>query len=292
MLDQTGVCVRVANVAGRLALVNGTRSVDVEKVSDGRFGPDPQGVYAQWDAFRDWAAGADLPDGEEIDLAALGPPAPAPRQVFAIGLNYRDHATEGGYGVPADPAVFTKFPASFTGPYGQIALPAGGTTDWEVELVGVIGRRAEWVPRQDAWHYLAGLTVGQDLSERTSQTSGEAPQFSLAKSFTGFSPTGPWLVGIDEFADPADLELGCYLNGEQVQQARTRDLIYDLPELVSRLSRVLPLLPGDVIFTGTPAGVGFSRNPQRFLAPGDELVSYVEGIGQMRHWFASGLAAT
>nr|WP_240942943.1 fumarylacetoacetate hydrolase family protein [Planosporangium thailandense] len=272
-------------------MVKDSEAVDVEKASDGRFGPDPQSVYADWDAFHDWARHATLPAGESFDLAELGPPAPAPRQVFAIGLNYRDHAAESGYEVPTDLTVFTKFPASFTGPYGEIALPDGGMTDWEVELVAILGRRAERVDEADAWDHVAGLTVGQDLSERISQTRGSAPQFSLAKSFAGFSPTGPWLVTPDEFDDPTDLELGCSLNGEKVQCARTRDLIYSLPVLISRLSHVLPLLPGDVIFTGTPAGVGFSREPQRSIAPGDDLVSYVEGIGEMRHRFVAGSGA-
>jgi 2-keto-4-pentenoate hydratase/2-oxohepta-3-ene-1,7-dioic acid hydratase in catechol pathway len=284
-------CVRVANVAGRLVLVNGTKAVDVEKVSNGRFGPDPQCVYADWDAFFDWARGTDIPGGDEFRLSELGPPAPTPRQVFAIGLNYRDHAAESGHEVPSDLSVFTKFPASFTGPYAEIALPAGGTTDWEIELVAVLSRRAERVKPADAWNYIAGLTIGQDLSERRSQTRGSVPQFSLAKSFAGFSPTGPWLVTTDEFEDPDDLELGCVLNGEVVQHARTRDLVYDLPDLISRLSHVLPLLAGDVIFTGTPSGVGFSRDPQRFIAPGDELVSYVQGIGEMKHRFVPGQGA-
>lgn len=279
---------RVANVAGRLALVRGAGAVDVEKASAGRFGPDPQSVYADWDAFREWADSAELPEGDPFDLSDLGPPAPTPRQVFAIGLNYRDHAAESGFQVPADLTVFTKFPASFTGPYGEIALPPGGSTDWEVELVVVLGRRAERVAPEDAWRHVAGLTVGQDLSERKMQTRGETPQFSLAKSYTGFSPSGPWLVSLDEFAEPGDLELGCAVNGEEVQRARTRDQIYDVPTLISRLSTVLPLLPGDVIFTGTPAGVGFSRNPARALQPGDELVSFVEGIGEMRHRFVAG----
>lgn len=279
---------RVANVGGRVALVNQGRMVDVEKLSEGRFGPDPQSVYADWAAFRAWARAAELPAGDAYHPTALGPPAPAPRQVFAIGLNYRDHATESGFQVPEDLAVFTKFPASFIGPYAEIELPARGNTDWEVELVAVLGQRAERVAPADAWGCVAGLTVGQDLSERITQTRGEAPQFSLAKSFPGFSPTGPWLVTVDEFDDPTDLELGCLVNGVQVQRASTRDLIRDLPELISRLSHVLPLLPGDVVFTGTPAGVGFSRSPQRFLSPGDELVSYVEGIGEMRHRFVQG----
>lgn len=288
---------RVANVAGRLALVRGSSAIDVEKASAGRFGPDPQAVYDQWDAFVEWAAAQEDAQGDAsgiggdaFDPATLGPPAPAPRQVFAIGLNYRDHAAESGFRAPPDPSVFTKFPASFTGPQGEIALPAGGTTDWEVELVVVLARRAERVDAADAWSYVAGVTVGQDLSERTSQTRGESPQFSLAKSFTGFAPSGPWLVTTDEFDDPGDLELGCRLNGEDVQRASTRDLVHSVPELISRLSHVLALLPGDVIFTGTPAGVGFSRTPPRFLAPGDELVSYVTGVGEMRHRFTAGPA--
>jgi 2-keto-4-pentenoate hydratase/2-oxohepta-3-ene-1,7-dioic acid hydratase in catechol pathway len=280
--------VRVANVAGRLSLIDSAGAVDVEKASRGRFGPDPQGVYEDWDAFRDWARAAELPDARSFDLAELGPPAPGPRQVFAIGLNYREHAAESGFEVPDELPVFTKFLASFTAPYGEITLPPGGNTDWEVELVAVLGRRADRVSPEDAWDHVAGLTIGQDLSERVSQTRGEAPQFSLAKSFPGFAPTGPWLVTPDEFDDADDLELGCRLNGEQVQLARTSDLIHDVPHLVGRLSHVLPLFPGDLIFTGTPAGVGHGRDPQRFIAPGDELVTHIEGIGEMRHRFVAG----
>jgi 2-keto-4-pentenoate hydratase/2-oxohepta-3-ene-1,7-dioic acid hydratase in catechol pathway len=279
--------VRVANVGGRLALIVGDGAVDVEKASNGAFGPDPQSVYDDWDSFLSWARDRDLPRGESFDPDELGAPAPEPRQVFAIGLNYRAHAAEGGQDVPTEPAVFTKFPASFTGPHGEIALPAEGRTDWEVELVAVLGRRAERVQREDAWDYVAGLTVGQDLSERISQTRGPVPQFSLAKSFAGFAPSGPWLSTLDEFENPADLELGCLLNGQEVQRSRTSNLVFDLPSLISHLSHVLPLLPGDVIFTGTPSGVGFSREPQLFLQPGDELVSFVSGIGEMRHTFVA-----
>jgi 2-keto-4-pentenoate hydratase/2-oxohepta-3-ene-1,7-dioic acid hydratase in catechol pathway len=129
--------------------------------------------------------------------------------------------------------------------------------------------------------------VGQDLSERISQLAGPAPQFSLGKSFAGFGPIGPWLVSTDEFDNPDDLELGCAINGEEVQKARTSDLIFSVPALVASLSRTVTLLPGDVIFTGTPAGVGLGRDPQRWLAPGDELVTWIEGIGQLRHRFAA-----
>ncbi|MFC6937186.1 fumarylacetoacetate hydrolase family protein [Actinomadura yumaensis] len=183
--------------------------------------------------------------------------------------------------------MFTKYVSSISGPVTTVRLPEGGHTDWEVELVAVIGTGGYRVAEADAWSHVAGLAVGQDLSERITQLDGPAPQFSLGKSFPGFAPVGPWLVTPDELADPDDLELGCAINGEEVQKGRTRDLIFPVPALIAKLSAVLPLLPGDVIFTGTPAGVGQGRDPQRFLAPGDVLVSHVEGIGELRQTFTA-----
>ena len=278
---------RIANLSGRLVLIIGGRAVDVGNASEGRFESDPQAIYARWAEFRSWAAQADLPAGAEFDAADLGAPAPAPRQLLAAGLNYRDHAGESGFAVPEGlPPVFTKFASSITGPVTTVRLPPGGHTDWEIELVVVIGTRAWQVAESDAWRHVAGLTVGQDLSERISQLAGPAPQFSLGKSLPGFTPMGPYLVTPDEFADPDDLGLRATLNGEQVQKARTSELIFPVPALISRLSARLPLLPGDVIFTGTPAGVGLGRDPQRWLADGDELVSAIEGIGELRQRFA------
>ncbi|KAB8159459.1 fumarylacetoacetate hydrolase [Streptomyces sp. 3MP-14] len=279
---------RIANLSGRLALVVDGRAVDVAQASDGRFSADPQAVYARWEEFRAWADAAELPEGAAFDPADLGSPAPAPRQVLAVGLNYRDHAAESGFAVPEGlPPVFTKFATSITGPVTEVRLPADGHTDWEIELVAVVGRHAENVAEADAWDHVAGLAVGQDISERITQLAGPAPQFSLGKSFPGFAPIGPWLVTPDEFANPDDLELTCSINGEEVQKGRTSDLIHSVPALVARLSAVLPLLPGDVVFTGTPAGVGLGRDPQRFLAAGDELVSSVEGIGELRQTFVA-----
>jgi 2-keto-4-pentenoate hydratase/2-oxohepta-3-ene-1,7-dioic acid hydratase in catechol pathway len=193
---------------------------------------------------------------------------------------------ESGFEVPEGlPPVFTKFRASVSGPVTEVVLPEGGHTDWEVELVVVIGLEARDVPEDRAWRHVAGLTAGQDLSERISQFQGPAPQFSIGKSLPGFAPMGPWLVTPDEFANPDDLELSCSVNGEQVQKSRTGQLIFPVSSLVSRLSALMPLYPGDVIFTGTPAGVGFGRDPQRWLAPGDVLVSEVEGIGRLRQTF-------
>ncbi|MFG3101921.1 fumarylacetoacetate hydrolase family protein [Streptomyces sp. NPDC048182] len=279
---------RIANLSGRLALIVDGRAVDVEQASAGRFAAAPQAVYERWEEFRAWAADAELLEGLGFDPAELGSPAPAPRQVLAIGLNYRDHAAESGFAAPEGlPPVFTKFATSISGPVTDVTLPPDGHTDWEVELVAVIGRRAERVAEADAWSHVAGLAAGQDISERVSQLAGPAPQFSLGKSFPGFAPIGPWLVTPDEFANPDDLELRCTVNGEEVQKGRTRDLIRSVPALIAALSAVLPLLPGDVLFTGTPAGVGLGRDPQRFLAPGDVLVSTVEGIGELRQTFVA-----
>lgn len=275
---------RIANVSGRLTLSTEAGWTDVERNSGGRFSADPQEIYERWEEFREWAAQA--PAGSDVVPADadLLSPVPRPRQVLAIGLNYRNHAYESGFAIPENPPVFTKFATAVAGPFGEVGLPRG-SVDWEVELVAVIGRRAYQVEEDHAWNHVAGLTVGQDISERDLQLSGPAPQFSLAKSYPGFGPMGPHLVTPDEFGDPDDIELGCAINGEQVQKGRTASLIFSVPQLIARLSAVLPLLPGDVIFTGTPEGVGMGRTPKRFLRNGDVLRSYVTGIGDIEQRF-------
>lgn len=279
---------RLANLAGRAVLVTDGGAIDVAEASDGRFGPDPQALFDDWAGFAAWAsektdaaAAAAVP----LDVSALGAPVPRPRQVFAIGLNYAEHAAEAGYPPDEMPVTFTKFPSSIVGPEAVVTLPEGNV-DWEVELVVVIGSEAYQVDREHAWDHVAGLTIGQDLSERITQLQGSAPQFSLGKSFPGFGPTGPWLVTPDEFADRDDLGLSCSLSGEQMQSSRTSMMLYDVPELLVRLSAVCPLLPGDLIFSGTPAGIGNRRTPPRFIAPDDVLVSEIEGIGTLETRFA------
>ncbi|MET9286311.1 fumarylacetoacetate hydrolase family protein [Nocardia beijingensis] len=287
---------RIANLRGRGALVYGARgrerTVEIAAASGGRFNGDFAELYANWDAVREWAAA--LPseeiDGHSValDRSELGAPSPAPRQVFAVGLNYRAHAAESGFDAPEHlPPVFTKYVSSFSGPDTTVTIPEEGNVDWEVELVVVIGQTLRCVEPSQVWAAVAGLTVGQDISERTSQLRGPAPQFGLAKSFPGFSPQGPWLVTPDEFADPDDLELGCSIDGEEVQKGRTRDLIFPIPSLIAALSRTVTLFPGDVIFTGTPAGVGVGREPKRFLRPGERLDSWIEGIGTLRQTFVA-----
>jgi 2,4-diketo-3-deoxy-L-fuconate hydrolase len=183
--------------------------------------------------------------------------------------------------------VFTKFPTSITGPNATVELPSGNV-DWEVELVVAIGRRAHRVSEEAAWGHVAGLMVGQDLSERVVQLAGPVPQFSLGKSYPGFAPLGPALVTVDEISHPDDLELDCRLGDEVLQAGRTGDMIFSVSELIARLSAVCPLLPGDIIFTGTPSGVGNARDPKRFLPPGGVLTSHIEGIGELRNALVAG----
>ncbi|WP_067432788.1 fumarylacetoacetate hydrolase family protein [Nocardioides jensenii] len=285
---------RLANVDGRAVLLTSdTDGIDVADASAGKFGPDLAEIYLEWDGFRAWAEDAvareDSADARTaFTRAQLDSPSPAPRQIVAIGLNYSSHAAESGFEAPTGlPPTFTKFVTSLTGPDTEVTLPPGGNTDWEVELVAVIGRAATNVDEADAWDHVAGLTIGQDLSERVSQLAGPAPQFSLGKSFPGFAPVGPWLVTTDELPDRDDLPLGCAIDGETVQDGRTRDLIHSVPRLIAALSRTITLLPGDLVFTGTPAGVGAGRSPQRFLQDGEELHSWIEGLGEQRQRFVA-----
>ena len=277
---------RIANLSGRLVVVKDELAFDVEQASGGEFGPDPQDVYEGWEDFTNWAQDADFDDGVAFKTSELGPPVPRPRQVFAIGLNYAKHAAEAGRDLPPSPLTFTKFPTCLVGPDADVVV-ATDHVDWEVELVAVIGPEADRVEAAAGWGHVAGLTIGQDISARDVQSAGSPPQFSLGKSFAGFGPTGPWVVTVDEFDTPDDLSLGCTLNGESIQGDRTDDLIFSVPELISRLSHICKLLPGDIIFTGTPSGVGNARDPKRFLKPGDELVSEIEAIGSITTRFVA-----
>jgi 2,4-didehydro-3-deoxy-L-rhamnonate hydrolase len=277
--------VKLANHGGRAVLVIGDEIADVESASKGRFGPDPMAHFDEWDSFREFATAVTATTGPLVK-AALRNPVPRPHQVFAIGLNYRGHAEESGAELPTVPAVFTKFPASLAGPFDDIEV-VGDTVDWEVELVAVIGRTADRVAETDAWSHVAGVTIGQDISDRHLQFAAGG-QFSLGKSRRGFGPLGPWVVTPDELSTPDDLALGCSVNGETMQEARTNDLVFNIPQLVAELSAILPLLPGDLIFTGTPAGVGIVRKPPKFLKPGDTLETWIEGVGTIRNRIVTG----
>ena len=278
---------RLANVDERVMVAReGGGFVDLAVAIAGQFGPDPQTVYERWEEFTDWANG--VPEwtdaGYEPGPATLGPPAPRPRQVFATALNYREHAAEGGAPAPPAPQVFTKFPSCLAGPHTVVEL-ATDRVDWEAELVVVIGRRAHHVPRAEAWEHVAGVMAGQDVSARDVQrTSPQESQFSLGKSFPGFGPTGPWLVSRDEFGE-RDVRIECLLNGELVQSASTAEMIFPVAVLIEYISAITPMLPGDLLFTGTPSGVGAHRRPPRFLTDGDVVVTRIEGIGELTQSF-------
>lgn len=274
---------RIGVIGGRAMLMAGDgRALDIAGASGGAFPHDPQVLYDRWDDLCIWAADAPMDAAVAIDPARLELPVPRPRQVFAIGANYRAHAAEAGVAPPEQPVIFTKFPSCLTGPSDNVTV-ASEKVDWEVELVVVMGRHARNVAAADAWRHVAGLTVGQDLSERALQRLGPMPQFSMAKSLPGFGPIGPVVVSPDEFADPDDLALGCAVNGVTMQSSRTSDFIFPVGALVEYISALVPMYPGDLIFTGTPEGVGATRKPPVFLKAGDVLTTWIETIGEIRN---------
>jgi 2,4-didehydro-3-deoxy-L-rhamnonate hydrolase len=276
---------RFANRRGRAFVMKGeSAGWDLEMGSSGRFSSDPMQMWARHEEISSWVAGLDDATAEPVRPEDLDAPVPVPPAIIAIGLNYAEHARETGFEPPTElPPVFAKFPSSITGAHGDVELPEGGTVDWEVEVVAVAGAEMHHVAEEDVFAHLAGLTIGQDLSERTRQFSGPAPQFGLAKSYPGFAPIGPWVVSVDEFADQDHLGLGCSIDGEVVQSGTTAGLIFSISRSIAELSRVLVLRPGDLVFTGTPDGVGMGLNPPRYLQRGEVLETWVEGIGRMRH---------
>lgn len=275
--------VRLVSVQGKAAVERDGRVADVERRSGGRFSADPMAAIRQWDALRAWAGGLRAEDFDaRLDERDLGPPVPRPAKVFAIGMNYRAHVVEAGMEVPKTPVVFTKFPSCLVGPRADVAL-SSAFVDWEVELVAVIGRRGRRVPESRALEHLAGYCVGQDISDRKVQFADKPPQFSIGKSFDTFGPIGPAVVSLDALPDPNDLALTCDVAGERMQDARTRDMIFGVPALVAYLSGICTLEPGDLIFTGTPSGVGSTRDPRRYLQAGEEIVSTIKHLGTLRN---------
>jgi 2-keto-4-pentenoate hydratase/2-oxohepta-3-ene-1,7-dioic acid hydratase in catechol pathway len=198
--------------------------------------------------------------------------------VFAVGLNYRSHAEEADMELPQTPLIFTKFPSCLAGPNDPVIL-GGSTDDYEAELVVVIGRGGRDITPGQAWDHVGGLTAGQDISDRRLQFAAKPPHFDLGKSRDTYGPIGPVVVSTDSFPTPGDLLITCEVNGERRQDDRTSNLVFDIPALISYLSGILTLSPGDLIFTGTPEGVGAAS--LRFLVDGDVISTTVEGIGTL-----------
>lgn len=204
------------------------------------------------------------------------------QKFIAIGLNYSDHAAESGHAVPPEPVVFTKQMSCLSGPNDAIIVPRGSLkTDWEVELGVIIGRKAKYVAEKDAMKYVAGYCVVNDISERAWQTE-RAGQWTKGKSADSFGPIGPWLVTRDEVKNPQKLHLWLELNGKMVQNGSTEKMVYGVAHIVAYLSNFFTLMPGDIITTGTPPGVGMGMKPQRFLKGGDSMRLGIEGLGEQR----------
>lgn len=269
---------RVANLAGRLVVLVDGGAVDVAAATGGRWGPDPMSPYEDWADFVAWAA--DPGPGDAYDELLLEAPVPRPRQVFAAGMNYRTRAVEGGVAHVVLPPIFTKFPSCLAGPYAEVELPTA-TVDWEAELVVVIGHRAHGIAAEAAWEHIAGVMVGQDLSERTAQFRPPVPQFSMAKSYPGFGPTGPWLL-LTGGVDPGPMQIATWVGDEQVQSGCTDQMLMPVAKLVATLSANVPLLPGDLVFTGSPGGVGHHRTPPRYLRAGEILTTTIDRLGTQR----------
>lgn len=211
-------------------------------------------------------------------------PVPAPQKVICIGLNYADHARESGVDPPPEPVVFNKFPSAIAAPGDAIRLPACVTQpDFEAELVVVVGTGGRNIVKESALQHVAGYCCGHDVSARDWQLGRPGGQWLLGKSFDTFAPFGPELVTADEIDNPNELGIRLRLNGATLQDSNTREFIYSIEEVIAYVSNVCTLLPGDVIFTGTPPGVGMARDPKVFLKPGDVVEVEIEGLGVLRN---------
>jgi 2-keto-4-pentenoate hydratase/2-oxohepta-3-ene-1,7-dioic acid hydratase in catechol pathway len=214
----------------------------------------------------------------------LLPPVPDPPKIVCIGLNYRDHAAESGAPIPREPVLFSKYTTALVGHNAPIVLPkVSSKVDYEAELVIIVGKRGRHLSAKDAWGHVAGYTVGHDVSARDWQLEKDGKQWMAGKTFDTFAPTGPWLVTADEVPDPHNLGIRLRLNGRTMQDSNTRQMVFSVGDLLAYLSQVFTLEPGDLIFTGTPPGVGFARKPPVFMQPGDVAEVEIDGLGVLRN---------
>jgi 2-keto-4-pentenoate hydratase/2-oxohepta-3-ene-1,7-dioic acid hydratase in catechol pathway len=269
----------------RAAVLHGGHYVDLH-ATDPRLPPSVRALLEGGPASLEAAAtAARRPDAVPVPaVAKLLPPVPDPQKIVCIGLNYRDHAAETGAPLPRDPVLFSKFASSLIGPDEPIVLPAvSKKVDYEAELVLVVGRSGRRIPAGEALDHLAGYTVGHDVSARDWQLEKDGRQWLAGKTFDTFAPTGPHLVTRDEVPDPQALSIRLRLNGTTMQDGHTRHMIFGAAALVAYISQVVTLAPGDLIFTGTPAGVGIARKPPVWLKVGDTVEVEIEGLGVLRN---------
>ena len=269
---------RLANHNSRAVLIDGDGWHDLAAATGGAFSGDPMEAVRRHAELHDVSLAGRSPDGRVAD-AVLAAPVPEPRCVFAIGLNYADHAGEADMDLPENPLVFTKFPSCLSGPTADIELNSGAA-DYEAELVVVIGTGGRDIAPGDAWDHVMGFTIGQDISDRALQFAAQPPHFDLGKSRDTYGPCGPAVVSSDLVTDPGNLTITCDVNAERRQTGNTGQLIFDVPTLISYISSILTLEVGDLIFTGTPEGVGAMQGS--FLSPGDVIETTIDGLGSMR----------
>ncbi len=222
------------------------------------------------------------PHSKDAKTVRIGAPVGRPSKIVCIGLNYLDHALETGIPVPAEPIIFLKATSAMTGPFDRVVIPKNSfKTDWEVELAVVIGKKASYVEESEAMNYIAGYCLHNDVSERAFQLE-RGGQWDKGKGCDSFAPLGPWLVTPDEIPDPDNLNLHLSVNGEVMQNSNTKHLIFKIPYLIHYVSQFMTLLPGDVISTGTPPGVGMGMHPPRYLKSGDVMELSINGLGSAR----------
>ncbi len=240
------------------------------------------GGAAARDAIRAYLQAAPPAAAKDLSAVVLLAPIPRPPKVICVGLNYRDHAAEAKMEVPSVPTIFSKFSNAVTGPSAPVLLPRNTQKpDYEAEFAFVIGAGGRHIPAARWREHVYGYMCLNDVSARDFQLA--TSQWLMGKTFDTFAPTGPWITTADEIEDPHNLDISLEINGEVMQSSNTRELIFGIPELVEYLSSVFTLEAGDVVTTGTPAGVGFSRKPPRWLRPGDEMVVRIQGLGELRN---------
>jgi 2-keto-4-pentenoate hydratase/2-oxohepta-3-ene-1,7-dioic acid hydratase in catechol pathway len=275
----------------RAVAVERTHCIDLH-ATDARLPANVRELLEQGAAARAHAAEAvRRPDAVRYGLSTVHFLAPVidPRKIVCVGLNYRDHARESGAPIPREPVLFSKYPTALTGHGQPIVLPpTSQEVDFEAELVMVVGQGGRNIPANRGQEHLAGYTVGNDVSARDWQLKKDGKQWMIGKTFDTFAPVGPWLVTADELPDPHHLGIRLRLNGQTMQDSNTDQMIFPAGEIVAYLSSVFTLEPGDLIFTGTPPGVGFARKPPVFLKPGDVVEVEIDGLGLLRNPVVAG----
>ena len=272
---------KLGNIDGRSALVRNNDYYDLETISGGEVSSIGIEAIQSEDLLSDLYSKLDSFEATgNINDVTLGAPITSSINCFAVGLNYRNHAEESGMEIPAFPMIFTKHTSCIVGPFDNVEMRSD-IVDYEAEMVVVIGKGGKDIAKDDAWRHVAGITVGQDISDRSVQFHATPPQFNLGKSFDTFGPIGPILVSHDEVDDKESLKLTCSVNDELRQDDNTNDLIFDVPYLISYISEFITLNTGDLIFTGTPAGVGATQG--KLLKHGDMLSTSIEGIGTINN---------